>query len=263
MKKNVIAIDVGGSKIHAGVYEYPGYKAVKENLVPTKSKQGLEKVLKQIEELINDLKNPKTFAVGIGFPGYLNPKKGIIYYTPNIKCKKKINVYNYFKNKLRLPVKIENDANLFTLAEYELNQKKKNVKHMIGITLGTGFGGGIIINKKLYGGRDGFASEFGHVAFTENKDYEELVASKGIDRLRPKFLGIILSGLIHIFNPEAIAIGGAIAKKYPEMEGRVWKIIKKRNLNESLKKVKIYESKLHNPATLGAAILASKAIKRA
>ncbi len=129
---------------------------------------------------------------------------------------------------------------------------------MLALTLGTGLGGAIIINEELYEGSHGFAGEFGHVAFNETMELEDIASGKNKEKeTRGRYLGLAISNFIHIFNPSVIALGGGMAEgEFDEMENDMWKEIKKRTVPEANKDLKIYLSKLENPGTLGAAILA-------
>ncbi|MFW6230611.1 MAG: ROK family protein [Nanoarchaeota archaeon] len=153
--KTVIGIDAGGTSIRAGLVTKHG-KLLQVIAEPTPKKN----ILATIKAMIKKLRRDDTIAVGIGIAGPIDQKKGTIY-PPNIPSLKGTNLKKAFR-RLSLPVVIENDSNCFILAE----QKKgaaKGYRDVIGITIGTGIGGGIIINNNLYTGKDGSAGEFGHI----------------------------------------------------------------------------------------------------
>lgn len=258
--QTIIGIDLGGTKIHAGLYRARDMKLLKDKKIPTQANLGLKIVLEKIASLIDELKDAGTKAVGIGIPGYLNPKTGEVFKTPNIPGRA-VNLRTFFSKMTALPVVFDNDANLFTLAEHELNHKK--AKHMIGITMGTGLGGGIIIDGALYRGRDGFAGEFGHVAFDRENELEDLASGKGPKETLGRNVGITLANLIHIFNPDLIVMGGSVTKEFDRFKKDMLKEIKKRTLPQSTKDLDIHVSKLKHAGTLGAAFLALKSLKNA
>lgn len=256
----VLGIDVGGTKIHAAVYESSRWNLVEERRILTNAEQGLANVLMQVKELIRDFEKDHQFEyVGLGLPGYIDMDVGVIYRTPNIPMNDPINVYNFFSE---YNLVVDNDANLFAYAEFEMNWRGK-VKHMLGLTIGTGLGGGIIINEQLYHGRDGFASEFGHMAFTEEKVFEDFVSGKGSELTWGKYLGVIVSNLVHAFNPEAILLGGSIGKQFGSYERETWAEIRRRTLKQSTDKLILEATHLEHPSTLGAALLVYNSFKDA
>jgi glucokinase len=99
--------------------------------------------------------------IGIGIPGMVDDENGVVVYCPNVNFKN-IPLRKEIQKYINLPVYIGNDANCAALAE-SIKGASKGVKNSIMITLGTGVGGGIIINKKLYTGFNGSAAELGHM----------------------------------------------------------------------------------------------------
>jgi len=254
---NIIGVDVGGSKIHIGLYESRHLKLLKERKVLTKARRGLMAVLDDVAELILEFCNSGTAAVGMCVPGYIDSVSTILYRTPNIPSRGPVNLRGYFKKKLKLPMLFDNDAKLFTYAEYELKWKGK-ISHLVGLTLGTGLGCGIVIDGKLYRGRNGFAGEFGHTAMGLNKELEDFVSGKGRKGELGKYLGIAISDIINIFNPQAIVLGGSVSRDFKSVEKEVWLEIRRRNIPESYKNLPVYVSKLRNGSTIGTVLLARK-----
>jgi len=255
-QKTIIGIDVGGTKIHAGLFYADDFVLLEEKRVVTNHDHGFEEVLYQITQLVQDLRGKDTIAVGVGFPGYINHKTGMLYRTPNLPLEKPLNVLQYLRDAIDLPVAVENDAKLFTLAEYEKNWKHQ-VQHLVGLTLGTGLGGGLILNGELYRGRDGFAGEFGHVRFGLDHEFEDFVSGKGKRDELGIYLGTLLSNIIQVFNPEAIVLGGSVSNDFERVQKVVWETIRKRTLEQSSLNLKIEVSRLENPATIGAAMLSA------
>jgi glucokinase len=265
--KNVIAIDLGGTKIEAALYEVSSAKSTQINEikhVPTESQEGFEHVLEQILTLIKTLRTPETQAVGIGIPGYFDTQTGLLYKTPNIPASHNegppLNLYEWFKQRLDLPVLADNDANLFTLAAFKEAEAKKGspIHHpFIGLTLGTGLGSGIIIEGKMLRGAQGIAAEMGHVHYDETREWEDLVSGKSLFKTRGHYLGKIISSLIYIFNPEYIALGGGISKnEFPDMKEAMWEEIHKHHSSLSTQNLNIFVSSTQNGGLEGASQLA-------
>lgn len=165
MPKHVIGIDLGGTKIH-GVLLDERFQALKEEKVLTEAKKGFESVLQKMFDMVQSLRDEHTQAIGIGVAGPLDHTKGIVYHAPNLPGGNNIHVKKIFEDKFSIPTFIENDARCFTIAEFTVGAGK-GTKNMVGITLGTGVGSGIIINGEIYRGRDNI-SEIGHTTIDLN-----------------------------------------------------------------------------------------------
>lgn len=162
-KKYIIGIDVGGTSIKFGLVEKN--KILKEFSLPTFAFESPKKVLSQVENglkqflaliPINSIK-----GIGIGFPGKVDSEKGVVTSAPNFNNWKIVEVRKYL-SKFKLPVYIDNDANCAGLGELYFG-KGKELNSFIMVTLGTGVGGGIILDRKLFRGDSGGAGEIGHV----------------------------------------------------------------------------------------------------
>ena len=159
-----IGIDVGGMSIKAGVVTHAG-DIIAKCAVPTPldnnenfCKAMLESVQGAIKEA--NINVGEIEAIGIGAPGVVDRDKGLLVNSPNIPY---INapVREYLRKNLKdVPVLVENDANSAALGEY---YKADNAKNFVFITLGTGVGGGVVIDGKLFTGTNGAAGELGHV----------------------------------------------------------------------------------------------------
>jgi glucokinase len=164
MEKRVIGIDVGGTNLR-GALVSPDGKIINRMKIASDADQGIEAVIDNLVRLIKSIGGGEDVsAVGFGIPGIIDFKAGIITQAPNI-C----NVNNYpIRENLRarlgdaIPVIIENDANCAALGEWWMGAGK-DVGSLVMITLGTGVGGGIVLDGKLWRGADGFGGEVGHM----------------------------------------------------------------------------------------------------
>lgn len=167
MGKYVIGIDIGGTKIATGLVGKDG--KLKEKIVlPTLSEKGvkvsLEQVYKSVEDLLKLSRVPKKAIEGIGVcaPGPLDPLKGIVHNPPNLKGWKEVPLASLIRKKFKMKTKLENDANAAGMAEV-IWGAAKGYKHVFYITVSTGIGTAVIINGKIYHGKNGMAGEGGHV----------------------------------------------------------------------------------------------------
>lgn len=160
-----LGIDIGGTNIRLGVVDDKG-KILYRKRFPTLKEQGKNRVIARLLKVINSvIKNSKypIKGIGIGCPGPLDSKKGIVLSPPNLPDWKGLHLREIVRRRFNLPVYLENDANCAGLGE-SWQGAGKGASSMVLLTLGTGIGSALILNKKLWKGKDGFASEFGHVS---------------------------------------------------------------------------------------------------
>ena len=163
-KEPVIGIDLGGTNVRAGIVN--GNKLT--NILSKKiNAQGSEKeVLEELFSMTDLLINSSIKAIGIGVPGLIDAKEEMVYDVVYIPSWQKVPLKKWMEDRYKIPVFINNDSNCFALGEYYFG-KGKGADSMIGVTLGTGLGCGLIINKKLYEGRNGGAGEFGMISYLD------------------------------------------------------------------------------------------------
>ncbi|MBL8016098.1 MAG: ROK family protein [Ignavibacteria bacterium] len=163
-KKNkleyAIGIDLGGTYIKSAIVDSKG-RILKHYKTDTFSDISPKKVLSQIEKCIDNLKDgfkKEIAGIGIGAPGIVT--EGVMKYPPNFKGWKEVDLAKYFAKKYKMETIADNDANCAGLAELKFGQGAKH-KNFIFLTLGTGIGGAMIIDGKMYRGEQNGAGEFG------------------------------------------------------------------------------------------------------
>tara|TARA_B100000029_G_scaffold410607_1_gene412577 strand:+ start:50 stop:919 length:870 start_codon:yes stop_codon:yes gene_type:complete len=158
---NKIGIDLGGTKIE-GILVDENFHNIARKRIPTNQDNGYESILESIKNLVCQLSEESTekFSIGICTPGALSLDSGLIK-NSNTQCLIGKDLKNDLKNILNQDILIENDANCFALAEAKLGSgKDQNI--VFGVIMGTGVGGGIIIDGKIHHGRTNIAGEWGH-----------------------------------------------------------------------------------------------------
>lgn len=212
-KSYIIGIDLGATKINTILMNRKGkiLKKIKVKTLKNREK-GIEQILENIEGVRQD---KKIIGIGIGIPGILNEKRNKILKLPNLPEWENIDLKRIIEKETKNKVKIENDANCMALGESMFGQGK-NVKNLVCLTIGTGIGGGIIINNKIYSGK-GNAGEFGHITI-DIDGYKCGCGSRGClekyvlkRKINTKYLGIGLSNIVKIIDPELIVIGGGFS----------------------------------------------------
>ncbi len=281
-----VGVDIGGSKIEAALIIAD--KIIDSKVTKTKPEQGCDEVVERIISTIDYVVTSKAQSIGVGCPGPLDCKNGIIHRTPNLPFKN-TPLKGILEKKFKLPVKVDNDASCFVLGEalYGHGQNKNTIA---GLTLGTGVGGGLVINKKIYHGK-GNACEFGHhtIDYKGPKSkcgnqgcLEEHVSARGLMTIARKhgleahspkkvyqlavqnnkaaqdtfheygkLLGIGITNIIYMLDPDIILLGGKISNSWSFFFSSMIDEIEKR----SMMKATIRKSKLRNAALFGAANL--------
>ncbi|MBA4250974.1 MAG: ROK family protein [Chlorobiaceae bacterium] len=172
MRKNekcAIGIDLGGTFVKFGIVNQSG-KILKKIILESKADKGTTSVVKQIKKGINELLSDEGFkiqGIGIGAPGIVSLKKGTVEHPPNFPGWGIIHLGNIIKKEFGIKTFVENDANAAAIGELMFGMGKY-LKSFVMITLGTGVGGGIILNKKIYRGEFGAAGEIGHISIDVN-----------------------------------------------------------------------------------------------
>ena len=164
MNKYSIGIDIGGTNITVALVTKKG-KIVRKIKFPTKVEEGKTKIIKRIvkalDEVTKGLQSKSIEGIGIGVAGDIDQKRGIVRFSPNLFWKN-VPIARLINKKFKVKVVVDNDANAAAWGTYILETKRK-AKNLICITLGTGVGGGLILNGRIYHGASGSAGEIGHI----------------------------------------------------------------------------------------------------
>ncbi len=168
-QKYAIGVDLGGTNIKVGIVSREG-RIIKKASLPTLAEKGQDKVISQIKKGIKEILSHnklKIQGIGIGSPGIVSTKKGTVENPPNLPGWEKVNLKKIIKKEFNIHVILENDANAAAIGEMIFGAAKK-IDSFVMVTLGTGVGGGIIINRKLLRGEFGSAGEIGHISIDFN-----------------------------------------------------------------------------------------------
>lgn len=272
---SIIGIDLGGTKISAGLVKQS--KIVKAVAEPT-NKGCVNDVVIQIKSILQKLINKDVEAIGIGAPSIVDTKKGIIFEVSNIPSWKKVFLADLIGQEFDIPVYINNDANCFALAEKHYGKAKK-YNDIVGVTIGTGLGVGIVINGKLYNGHNCGAGEFCNIPYLNNTLeyycsgnffktvykidgatlYKKALAgdSKSI-KIFNEFgdhIGVALAVIVLSIDPEIIVLGGSVSKSSSFFWDSMINSLKKKIYTQTFKTLIIKKSSIKEPGVLGAASL--------
>jgi glucokinase len=162
----LVGVDLGGTKILAGVFDTQ-LNCLGRNKMSTKPERGAAEVIDRVARCVRDaidecdLDVKQLRGVGVGAPGAIDAASGRVVFAPNLNWRD-VPLKKILEKELGVPVSVENDGNSAVLGVFETELQAKP-RHVVGIFIGTGIGGGIIIDGKLYSGCNGTAGEIGHM----------------------------------------------------------------------------------------------------
>ncbi len=195
-KELIASIDCGGTYIKAALVDRNGNINSRKKL-STEAEKGMNAVAKNIASAVRAFEEKNQIAgVALGMAGAIEFKSGVLLQAPNFTGSENFPLKAMLQRELSLPVFIENDANVYALGEKWLGAGKP-FNSFLCLTIGTGLGGGIILNSKLWRGIDGTAGEFGHITIYPdgfkckcgNRGcLEEYVSARAISRMVGKAL---------------------------------------------------------------------------
>jgi glucokinase len=271
----IVGIDLGGTNIGAGAMPTDGTREIAMRMVPTRAEEGSAAVVGRIVRMIEDVieqtraetgaERSDFLGVGIGSPGPLDRERGVVIVSPNLGWRD-FPLRDEVGSRVNLPASLDNDANCATLGEWWCGAARGG-RNVVGLTIGTGIGGGLIFDGKLYHGSSDAAGEIGHTtidptgrrcrcgnygcleayasgpAIAErarevldvdgdsilhdlvNGDVSRITAatvfeaSKRGDRVALEvvrdtahFLGVGISNLINILNPDIVVVAGGVTQ---------------------------------------------------
>ena len=272
----LLGVDIGGTTMNVGLVENNAIK--KETSIAVDRNAEAELTIQNLKHLIRENLTNNVTAIGIGVPAVVDPVEGIVYDVQNIPSWKEIHLKEILEKEFDLPVFINNDANCFALGEITYGAAKK-YNHVIGLSLGTGIGMGIIINKTLYNGVLCGAGEVGMLSYKDsiienyagsfffsrhyNSTAKDLAikAEQGQPMAIKAFneygqhLGEAIKSILYMYAPEAIILGGSISKAYPYFKDAMFHTLKSFAYPKQIENLVIEVSHTKGSAILGAAAL--------
>lgn len=292
----ILAIDIGGTAIKAGITDGSGVISDLREF-ETNAKNGGPYVMQRAIEIAKSYEGFE--AIGISTAGQVDAKRGVIVYAnENIPNYTGTDVKAIFENEFHVPVSVENDVNCAAIGETHYGAGRKH-KDLLCITYGTGIGGAIVLNRRIYGGSKGLAGEFGHIITHPNGKlcacgqcgcYEQYASTTALVRAAREYRDDLTSGriifaewkkgdekikeivdnwideiviglvsLIHVFNPNALILGGGIMSEPYVADGINQKIYPK--VMDSYRDFEVVRAEMKNTAgLLGAAHISYKNI---
>ena len=244
----LLGIDIGGTTIHMGLIK--GSVLVVEKTVPSFDRKWSQKqTLDYLCDKIAGIITPEVERIGVGVPTLVDPAKGIAYQAVNIPSWDEVPIKDVLETRFGVPVSVNNDSNCFALGAAASREKAENI--LVGITLGTGVGVGVVVNGKLCDGSHCGVGEIGSLPYLE-EDYEAYCSKKffharghsprsaaeaaesgnedalALYREYGAHLGAFLSVVMYAYDPDCIVLGGGIARSYALFQESMWNALREK-----------------------------------
>lgn len=289
--KNYIGIDLGGTQVRVALVNELG-EVLHDVVSPSYAMEGVEKVLENIFNLIDNLPEKETaLAIGVGVPGPV--VDGVMKISTNLKGFSNYPIAEKIKERYHLPVFVDNDANVAGLAE-ALVGAGKGLPIVYYYTHSTGIGGALVIDGKLISGKHGFAGEIANIIVEPNGTthnalnpgaVENLASGKaiglkaaslikGVENSKDLFelarkndpkaleiidqmvehLAIMMSSIAHVVDPDCFVIGGGVSKASDVYFEKLITSFKNK-IHVAMRDVEVVKAKLKEPGVIGAAML--------
>jgi glucokinase len=295
----VIGVDVGGTKMNAAlVYEDGRFEGAVTRPTPT---GGQEEFLAALMTIVDDVGEGDAAAIGLGLPSTIDQRAGRVVSSVNIPLAE-VDARARIAERFGLPVGIDNDANAAAIAEWKVGAGR-GARYMVMLTLGTGVGGGLILDGKPYRGSSGAGAELGHMviqydgprcagACTGTGHLETLASGRAADEAAERILGgdaqgpelveaarngdqesiealaeigrrlgAGIVGLVNVFEPELVVLGGGFAQAGELLFGPARDVVAREALPPGRDTVRIVPAELGPRAGLvGAGLVAYEAL---
>lgn len=276
MEKAILGLDIGGTSIKGGVLVKGHLEDIRS--IPTPAQESKEYILETIAAFIGTYSHYDFVGIGIGIPGLVDSSEGIVLGLANIPSFQHVELKKFLTGRFSKPVFVNNDANCFAIGVHKYGVGKP-FKNLVGITLGTGVGGGIVINGHLYSGLFSAAGEWCSAPYLDH-NFEYYCSGKFFHQVynsKPKalakqalagdpvaiqaydefgqHLGELLKMILYGLAPEAIVLGGSIRKTYPLFKKSLFRTLETFAYPTVLSNLKILISELDETAIHGAVAL--------
>ncbi len=271
-----IGIDLGGTNMRIGLVD--GDNIVRKEIIPCPAQEPEQVVVDALIGLISKYITPALKGIGIGVPTLVDAERGIVYNATNIPSWREVHLKEILERRFGIPVAVNNDANCFALGEKRFGAGR-DVSSLVGITLGTGVGAGLVLDGRLYCGRNTGAGEVGELPYRDSNfeaycssgyfvrehattGKEAAVAARAGDQQALAIwqdfgtnVGRLIKAVMFAYDPDAIVLGGGIAGAFDLYRDAMLAEVATFPYAESVRHLSITTSHLADVAILGASAL--------
>lgn len=274
--RSFIGIDLGATNVRVARIRRGNIEQIEIEQVVDSNKAS--DLVDQIADLILKVDNNEVGSIGVGVPSVVDVEEGIVYDVQNIPAWDKVPLKSILEKKFNKTVFINNDANCFVLGE-KFFGKGQGYHSIVGLTLGSGFGSGLILNNSLYNGTNCGAGEVGMLPYKDSifehycsgmffemefgisgsRVFEKMKNNEVDARIMyeafGKHIGNGIKAVMYAYDPQIIILGGSIRKAYPYFKEAMYGAMADFAYSNSLDAIKIEVSDLESVSVLGAAAL--------
>ena len=282
MKDTTIGIDLGGTTVSSGRIENGTItKSFSKNIDAEKTE---DEVMGEVYLAIDHLYNNEVKGIGVGVPGLVDARQGIVYSLANIPSWQQVHLKQKLEKRYGVPAYVNNDANCFAAGVKYFGQGKP-YENLVGITLGTGLGTGLILNNRLYSGKNCGAGEYGMLPHKDHnieyycsgqyfekecgisgkRLYERALAGnvEAIENFKDfgGELGQAIKIILYTLDPEVVILGGSVSQAFEFFKGSLMREIETFEFKHVLKQFMVIQNQTPHIAILGAAALYEDSIQ--
>lgn len=272
----VLGIDLGGTQVRVGKVCSGAIVRHASRAIP--GREGRDVVLDEIYRAIDEVVDAEVVGIGCGVPSVVDVESGVVYTVENIPSWQEVPLGDELRRRYGVPVRVNNDANAFALGELRYGRGRGR-RNLVGLTLGTGLGAGVVIEGRLYDGANCGAGELGPIPYRDatvesycsGAFFRRAAGIEGAEayrracagdpeavRLFAAFgheLGFAVLLTLYAYDPEIVVLGGSIARAYRWFEAGMRERLRECVYQRALERLEIVASDTENVALLGAAAL--------
>ena len=277
LSEKIVGIDIGGTKISIGILVNGKIEQFVKLETPADGTK--EEVMQQVVKGIESLEGYQDAAgIGIGAPGLIDEKEGVIFSVTNIPSWREVHLKSYLEDHFQKPVYITNDANCFAIG-VKIYGEGQSFKNVVCLALGTGVGAGVVIDGYLYSGEVAGAGEVGGLPYLD-ADFETYCSGKFFKQINKvdgqtvfekakqndpeslklfaefgKHVGNLIKTTIFMLAPEAVIIGGSVSNSYEFWKDAMMESIKEFPYKKVIENFQVLKTEMDDIAVIGAAAL--------
>lgn len=267
-----IGVDLGGTNVRVGLVDEG--RIMRMVCEPCKADRPEEEVVDHIASLIAGIITPEVSCVGIGVPSVVDAARGIVYNVVGIASWREVHLKERLEARFGVPVYVNNDCNCFALGVCRFGEAS-GFRDVVCVALGTGVGAGVVIDGRLYCGRNTGAGEIGGIPYLD-RDYEYYCSSRffvgrgttgkgayeraeagdaealALWREFGRHVGDLVMLVLYAYDPEAIVFGGSISHAFGFFRESMYERLREFPYPETLDGLQICCSSVENVGLLGA-----------
>ncbi len=271
----IVGVDLGGTQVRVG--KVLGERLERQHSSRISGQESADTVLGEVCTAIDAVFDRDVRGIGCGVPSLVDLERGVVYTVENIPSWREVPLKDELERRYGVPAHVNNDANAFTVGELYFGRGRGH-RNIVGMTLGTGLGAGVVVDGRLYSGSNCGAGEIGAIPYRERTieyycsgaffaragvvgdDLQRRAMAGDADarRLYDEFgfeLGHAIMVALYAFDPELVVLGGSVSRSFDLFAPGMQRRLREFSYPHALARLEIVPSVIENVAILGAAAL--------